>query len=127
MKKIFGNKKFTVGIIAVLIILIALIAFSFCAKKDDNIKSENSTPVFNTEDTQKTNKENENSEENKSQTNKQNGVKTNEIPYLEEGETLEDAINDFNSLPEGEEKEKAREKLEKIFEHAEKNSPANLD
>lgn len=70
-------------------------------------------------------KENDVKDENvQTKAKKEDETESVEIPYLEEDETLEEVINDFNTLPEGEEKEAAREKLEKIFEFAEESAPA---
>ncbi|MBE7037812.1 MAG: hypothetical protein E7404_02790 [Ruminococcaceae bacterium] len=120
MKKIFGNKKNILAIIVVLIILIVLVSialFNMNNKADENTPDENKTTVSQT---QKEEPKEEKVTENKAEKEEQ----PNQIPYLEEDETLEDVINDFNTLPEGEDKEKAREKLEKIFEFAEQSSPA---
>lgn len=57
-------------------------------------------------------------------TDKTGGAKSAESP-LKEGESLEKLVDDFNTLPDGEEKEKVRKRLEEILAEAEKQSPAN--
>lgn len=141
MKKIFGNKKNIYAIIAVLLILACIIAWAVLGGKTENVDTEKNVGVSEIEKepdnvkNEEANKEEEKQDKEEKSDEKENDVKEEqvetkakketesvEIPYLEEDETLEDVINDFNSLPEGEDKEAAREKLEKIFEFAEENS-----
>ena len=144
MKKIFGNKKNIYAIIAVLLILACIIAWAVFGSKTENVDTEKNVGVSEIEKepddvkNEEANKKEEKQEKEEKSDKKENDVKEEqvetkakketesvEIPYLEEDETLEDVINDFNSLPEGEDKEAAREKLEKIFEFAEENSAKN--
>ncbi len=124
MKKVFGDKKFNLGLIVVLLILAVIIAFSFFMQNINKnvVVDDNSAASIS----QQEKEDNENSAENKAE-KKEEVNKSDISKYLDEGETLEGLINDFNTLPEGDEKEKVREKLEKIFEEAQESSPAKAN
>lgn len=115
------KKAFTAVIIAVLAVL-AVGVFAFSQRK--HCKSENSNAVQSQDSG-----ENVKTDENQTggtdkNTDKTDGAKTAESP-LKEGESLEKLVDDFNTLPDGEEKEKVRKRLEEILAEAEKQSPAN--
>ena len=115
------KKAFTAVIIAVLAVL-AVCVFAFSQRK--HCKSENSNAVQSqSTDTEVKTDENKTGGTDKN-TDKTDGAKTAESP-LKEGESLEKLVDDFNTLPDGEEKEKVRKRLEEILAEAEKQSPAN--
>lgn len=125
MKKFFENKKAVVilGILIVLIIAAAVFLIQNGIKKSsdkpsDALQSENVDKSENTAKDEKT-------ADNKDTTKQEEKNDTQNKGALKEGESLEGLVNDFNTLPEGEEKEKVRKRLEEILAAAEAQSPAN--
>ena len=115
------KKAFTAVIIAVLAVL-AVCVFAFSQRK--HCKSENRNAVQSqSTDTEVKTDENKTGGTDKN-TDKTDGAKSAESP-LKEGESLEKLVDDFNTLPDCEEKEKVRKRLEEILAEAEKQSPAN--
>lgn len=116
------KKAFIAGIIGILAAALIICVFVLAPKRHQN--SENSNAVQSQDSV-----ENVKTDENKTggtdkNTDKTDGAKTAESP-LKEGESLEKLVDDFNTLPDGEEKEKVRKRLEEILAEAEKHSPAN--
>ena len=116
------KKAFIAGIIGILAAALIICVFVLAPKRHQN--SENSNAVQSQDSG-----ENIKTDENKTggtdkNTDKTDGAKTAESP-LKEGESLEKLVDDFNTLPDGEEKEKVRKRLEEILAEAEKQSPAN--
>lgn len=116
------KKAFIAGIIGILAAALIICVFVLAPKRHQN--SENSNAVQSQDSG-----ENVKTDENKTggtdkNTDKTDGAKTAESP-LKEGESLEKLVDDFNTLPDGEEKEKVRKRLEEILAEAEKQSPAN--
>lgn len=116
------KKAFTAGIIGILAAALIICVFVLAPKRHQN--SENSNAVQSQDSG-----ENVKTDENKTggtdkNTDKTDGAKSAESP-LKEGESLEKLVDDFNTLPDGEEKEKVRKRLEEILAEAEKQSPAN--
>lgn len=125
MEKFFENKKAVIisGILIVLIIAAAVFLIQNGIKRSndkpsDASQSENIDKSDNAAKDEKT-------ADNKDTTKQEEKDDTQNKGALKEGESLEGLVNDFNTLPEGEEKEKVRKRLEEILAAAEAQSPAN--
>lgn len=116
------KKAFIAGIIGILAAALIICVFVLAPKRHQNSENSNAVQSQDSGEHIKTD-ENKTGGTDKN-TDKTDGAKTAESP-LKEGESLEKLVDDFNTLPDGEEKEKVRKRLEEILAEAEKQSPAN--
>lgn len=126
MKNFFKNK--TAVVISIIVIVLIAAAVFFVQKGirkcgDNPSASQSESNDKNGAKTDGAEKD-KNADENSGAPNGAQSANTPESP-LKEGENLEKMVDDFNTLPEGEEKEKLRKRLEEILAEAEKQAPAN--
>ena len=117
------KKAFAAAIIAVLAVA-AICIFAIGQKHKTNENANNAQTENVGKNTNSAGKSNIGKTAETSESQDGNGGNSAAESPLKEGESLEKLVDDFNTLPEGEEKEKARKRLEEILAEAEKQSPA---
>lgn len=119
------KKAFIAGITGILAVILILCIFILAQKRYCGSENTGAVQSQNTEANVKTDGDTgEKQTAETKDTDKTGGEKKAESP-LKEGENLEKMVDDFNTLPDGEEKEKVRKRLEEILAEAEKQAPSS--
>ena len=123
------KKKTIITVIVSVVIILALVSAIYIFKPKNSTNNEvQKTGVSDTDKNSGNNANSENkdgadsSDKNTNTENKNTDDNTNNSENIVSADEMTELIDKFNTLPDGEEKDKVREKLESILASAEKNA-----